>query len=608
MKLRNVSLIIILLITTACEPRNVNPQDASNKYHNLADFAQYGIVAVDELPFFSNLPLRVYGLYKQPVELRETSKRLPTLKKGDKLIILKRSEKKYKYWRSQNYFYQVKTKNSTIGWVYGLWINIGIDQKVNPPRTLFHAIKELNFSEIKKLIYNGADVNSWNDESHTPLILACKMRSYEIAKLLIDYGASVSAHGFSYIRPNNSYRVPNEECMTPLAFASYYGSFETVQYLVEKGAVLNAVDVHSQKNALIKACERRYFDIARYLVDKGIDINAKFYSGWNALMLCIHYGETEMAKYLIDKGAEINSQTGKIFRRYSEEVRLIPGTTPLMIASHHGNLDLVKYLLIKGADVNIKNEAGFNALKLAMDKGHIDVISILKKHNARDEATTGDLVKYVVKNDLVGVKNSLNNGAAIDGIINGYTPLMIASEKGFIGLVRYLISKGANINVIASTTALIQAINFGHKEIAKMLILKGADVNAYPSNFHFAGNAIFFAVKKKNLEIVKLLLKYAANVNVVNCNSTTPLFYADDIAIFKTLISAGANVNHENVNGYTPIMAEIMAGNLIKIKILLKAGAKLNHRNRYGETAYKIALQKNKYDIAKYLKSIGATE
>jgi uncharacterized protein len=62
----------------------------------------------------------------------------------------------------------------------------------------------------------------------------------------------------------------------------------------------------------------------------------------------------------------------------------------------------------------------------------------------------------------------------------GWSPIQMASNKGQMDVVKYLLSKGADINYmhpVAHHTAFHLAALNGHLELAKYLASKGADVN-----------------------------------------------------------------------------------------------------------------------------------
>ncbi|MFO8002516.1 MAG: ankyrin repeat domain-containing protein [Marinilabilia sp.] len=75
---------------------------------------------------------------------------------------------------------------------------------------------------------NGADLESTNQEGHTPLMLAAFNGHTEIVQLLIENGANVN--------------VTYNKKLTPLHFAASGAFPETVELLLENGAGINATD------------------------------------------------------------------------------------------------------------------------------------------------------------------------------------------------------------------------------------------------------------------------------------------------------------------------------------------------------------------------------
>lgn len=70
--------------------------------------------------------------------------------------------------------------------------------------------------------------------------------------------------------------------------------------------------------------------------------------------------------------------------------------------------------------------------------------------------------------------------AVVNNKIFGWSPLQMAANKGDIPTVKFLLSKGAEINYvhpIAYHTAFMLALFSGQEEMAKFLAAAGADVN-----------------------------------------------------------------------------------------------------------------------------------
>jgi ankyrin repeat protein len=94
-------------------------------------------------------------------------------------------------------------------------------------------------------------------------------------------------------------------------------------------------------------------------------------------------------------------------------------STPLIIASRSGHLDIVKLLLRHQARVNAENRDGETALMLASREGYSKIVRRLLKKNA-----------------AVNARNKYDGGTA----------LMEAAIRGSIHALEYLIAKGANLH------------------------------------------------------------------------------------------------------------------------------------------------------------------
>jgi len=95
---------------------------------------------------------------------------------------------------------------------------------------------------------------------------------------------------------------------------------------------------------------------------------------------------------------------------------------------------------------------------------------------------------------------------------------------------------------------------------------------------------IFFVPKNIIIELVKILIKYNADVNAANDDGDTPLHLNDDIDIANLLIIHGANVNAQNKDGEAPIHIVTNYGRDELLKFLLLHGADINLKNDWGLT------------------------
>ena len=203
-------------------------------------------------------------------------------------------------------------------------------------------IETVNF-----LLKNGADPSLRNNLDRTPLHFA---NNVEIAKLLVEYGADVD--------------VRDAKGNTPLQFAS---NLEIAKFLVEHGANVNAQNIRigfdlerakfliehgADIKALIKgkdipmylyeALARDNTELVEFLIDRGVDVNAKGNIIYNVLLSTINGGEIDKAKFLIELGADVNVSNEN-------------GETPLLKAVLYGDRELAQYLIDRGADPRYLN-------------------------------------------------------------------------------------------------------------------------------------------------------------------------------------------------------------------------------------------------------------
>merc|ERR1712071_558094 len=111
----------------------------------------------------------------------------------------------------------------------------------------------------------------------------------------------------------------------------------------------------------------------------------------------------------------------------------------------------------------------------------------------------------------------------------GLTPLMEAASGGYQEVGRVLIGAGADVNAspVATSrdTALTIASDKGHKNFCELLLENDAFVDAKNKR----GNTpMWLACSSGSLEVIKLLSKYGADLNIPDNRGATPL-----VASFK---------------------------------------------------------------------------
>ena len=197
--------------------------------------------------------------------------------------------------------------------------------------------------------------------------------------------------------------------------------------------------------------------------------------------------------------------------------------------------------------------------------------------------------------------------------------LLLAARQGSISRARFLLAKGANVNVRngkvgaasggGEMSPLMEAAKAGRTKMVKFLIAKGANVKATEGAGDFT--ALMYA---SNYGCVKALLDAGADPNDSNVDGESVLTQwldkgdAKSEKIIRLLVDRGANVNCGYENGETGLQAAVEAGNLSVVRLLLKKGAKVNAKEEGDETALTIARRIKRNDLISLLEQAGARQ
>jgi uncharacterized protein len=125
------------------------------------------------------------------------------------------------------------------------------------------------------------------------------------------------------------------------------------------------------------------------------------------------------------------------------------------------------------------------------------------------------------------VERYLNEGRDIDGKSpkEGWTMLMTSARGGHLNIVKYLVEKGAALDVASfeDCTALDYAAGAGQPHVVKYLLNKGANIEGIGGNYTTPlGWASFFGHR----DIVEYLVEQGANINAKDRRGVTPVIMA----------------------------------------------------------------------------------
>jgi beta-lactamase regulating signal transducer with metallopeptidase domain/ankyrin repeat protein len=277
-------------------------------------------------------------------------------------------------------------------------------------------------------------------------------------------------------------------------------------------------------------------DVAKLLVQQGVDVNARDPSGSTALhRICRMPGPqaTAIVRILLEHGADANAAA-------------LDGRTPLMAASSPETVDL---LIQHGADVNAKIKGGTTMLQMAaMAKASV-------------------------------FENLLRHGASFDVKKDGPTLMLHAAWVNNTDLIKDLLNRGVDPNIkgvwamvngkpdlmLPLTAAVVDGR--GQFESVKLLLEHGARADEEMSN----------AVYNRRAKIIKFFWEHGVR-NIPEL--TYEVSQGAPVADLQKLLDRGDPVDPPKKTGLTPLEDAAMLGNMDTVKLLIAHGANVNRSSR----------------------------
>jgi ankyrin repeat protein len=325
-----------------------------------------------------------------------------------------------------------------------------------------------------------------------------------------------------------------------LLVAARNGDPRLVEQLLAQGASVNAREqkppnvgrtpLHYTAGGYNLPGPALHLEVARLLVEKGADVNAKAEGGYTPLHVASGLRNTSMVSFLLSKGADPNA--------------VDKHGTPLTAAVLQGHLEIVRLLLKAGANPDIPGELG----------RPIDMI-----HWAANWYPEHDAIFSA----LIEARADVKPGA------KGNNPLYSAVSRGRTKVALAMIDAGAIINGAVVEVAGARA----DRQVVDALIRRNPKIFAGEG---LGSTVLHGAVCSEDAAFFDWVLKRTPDVNARGNEGKTPLHGAarcDNAAAIRALIARGADVNRKDDKGGAPINQLYGVGLVPSLEVLLDAGA-----------------------------------
>ena len=381
-----------------------------------------------------------------------------------------------------------------------------------------------------------------------------------------EWSALAAAGGHEAPRAAPPTSVPAaEDPATLLKRAARAGDLAALNRLL--AAVPATLTGTDRRPALHEAADGQQAAAARLLIAKGASVDAVDAAGETALAIAARRGAADVIGVLLDAKANPNLTDAR-------------GDTPLMLAVSAAAPAAVDALLAHGADVAPRNGAGLSALDFAERAGKsASATRIAEALRARGASSVA--------------RASVARATRADDLFSGWSPLMIAAERGDGTALRAALAAGAEVNATdpQGLTALMLAARSGHAPEVESLIGAGARLDLRAAS---GDTALGAAIRRRQDAIVRLLLAQHADANATLAEGAAPLSLAaagGSADAVKALLAAGAKPNAADATGRTALMIAAEKDEAATVAALLSGGADAHATSAAGRTALALAVQ-----------------
>ncbi|XP_049536804.1 serine/threonine-protein phosphatase 6 regulatory ankyrin repeat subunit B isoform X1 [Anopheles darlingi] len=395
-------------------------------------------------------------------------------------------------------------------------------------RSIHTAAKYGHVGIISTLLNKGEKVDVPTNDHYTALHIAVQSAKPAVVETLLGFGAEVHVRG-GRLRE------------TPLHIAARVRDGDRCALmLLKSGAGANKTTDDGQTPVHVAAKNGNTLTLDLLLEDNG-DPLIKSNVGETPLHLGARNCHPQIVKHLIDfvmmkHGKEVlrnylnfTNEDGATALHYACQV------TKDEVKKPNGDRDIVKMLLENGADValNTKStlETCFHAVAVA---GNNDVLT--------------EMISHMTATDI---QKAMNRQSSV-----GWTPLLIACNRGHMDLVNNLLANHARVDVFDNEgrSALHLAAEHGFLQVCDALITNKAFIN---SKSRVGRTALHLAAMNGYSELVKFLIRdHNAVVDILTLRKQTPLHLAaasGQMNVCKLLLELGANIDATDDVGQKPI-------------------------------------------------------
>ncbi|MDT8399724.1 MAG: ankyrin repeat domain-containing protein [Pseudomonadales bacterium] len=364
----------------------------------------------------------------------------------------------------------------------------GVDANTPDPSgetALMTAVRTGRREVVELLLAHSARVDQRDPEfAQTALMLAVREDHPDLIELLLSAGAEIDAHtrigpepafvppckgtgcgseGVGINRgglPDRGRRDAVKGGMSALLYAARDGRLEAAHLLVAAGADIEQAEANGIR-PLLMALLNNQLAVAAFLLEQGADPNADDFWGRTPLFAAVDYRNLDMnnreqdspvdngvarepildiIKRLLEHGATVNARTREVppSRKWLYSLNDVSwvdftGQTAFLRAALAGDVSTMRLLLDYGADPRLPTFAGTTPLMAAAGVNWV----VAQTYTESPQSLIAAIELCLEHGADVNARNSM-----------GLTALLGAANRGANDIIRLLVAKGAELDIV----------------------------------------------------------------------------------------------------------------------------------------------------------------
>ncbi|XP_042910939.1 alpha-latrocrustotoxin-Lt1a-like isoform X2 [Parasteatoda tepidariorum] len=402
---------------------------------------------------------------------------------------------------------------------------------------------------IPKLLEKNINIEAETKEGYTALHLAAMRKESETASTLVEMGANITAR--------------TKDGSTPLHCAAAVGRIDTVRDLLKKGARMRVRNI-AERYPIHEAVSHGHLEVTKLFIEEDINIvYKKDITGKSSVDIAAENSYNDIIYAFVDKGLNLTGLYGE-------------GRPLLHTFAKIGNIEMVQYFLSRGADLRGLDFERKTFYDLAVENGHKNIVEYIFKNITISRPQLDEVsCKAIASGQLDIIKYLMEqNEISCD-------PLQTAASEGQLDIVKYLLEEAAyHVNENRNgQTALCNAMKKGHYDVVRYLVSKRAEIDRDCSIGSKKYTPLIYVIEYKNIEIFKFFVDSISDINRKDIFKNTPLYYS-------SFLNCSECVEY----------------------LIENRTAEINALNSNNDTALDAAYAKQNLEIAFYLERLGATK